>query len=145
MVFEKRTATMSTAISKQVFGVLAAVLFMLASVAMAQTLVTATADVPFDFWAAGQSFRAGNYVFDSGFPASISIRREGAKASVALAIIPYGDPVNRDHAQLLFAHRNGKYYLVELWGVLDKRVLTGEFEHRGENSKAWRTVPLIYR
>ena len=111
---------------------------------LAQTVVKASANIPFDFWAEGQKFTAGDYLLDSGFPASLSIRLKGAKASVAVAMISYGDPVAKESAKLLFSERDGKYYLTELWGVLGKRVVTAEFEHRGEKGNDQREVRLIY-
>jgi hypothetical protein len=117
---------------------------LISGLGLAQAVVTATANIPFDFWAEGRKFPAGDYVLDSGFPASISFLRKGSKASVAIAVISYGDPVAKEDGKLLFAQRDGKYYLTELWGVLGKRVVTAEFEHRGEKSKNQREVRLIY-
>jgi hypothetical protein len=113
-------------------------------VGLAQTVVTASANVPFDFWAQGRKFPAGDYVFDSGFPGSISIRDKASKLSIAIAAVPYGDPVKKESAKLLFVRRDGKYYLTELWGVLGKRVVTAEFEHRGEKNNEQREVRLVY-
>ena len=118
--------------------------FLISGRGLAQTVVKASANIPFDFWAEGQKFPAGDYDLDSGFPASLSIRLKGGKASVAVAMISYGDPVAKESAKLLFAERDGKYYLTELWGVLGKRVVTAEFGHRGEKSNDQREVRLIY-
>jgi hypothetical protein len=126
-----------------VVAALACVLLLL-GVGLAQTVVTASANVPFDFWAQGRKFPAGDYVFDSGFPGSISIRDKASKLSMAVAAVPYGDPVNKESAKLLFVRREGKYYLTELWGVLGKRVVTAEFEHRGEKNNEQREVRLVY-
>jgi hypothetical protein len=98
----------------------------------------------FDFWAEGQKFAAGEYIFDSGFPGSTSIRRKGTKLTVAVPIIPYGDPVKKEDARVVFVLRDGKYYLVEFWGILDRRVVTAEFVHRGQTSTGQRQVQLIY-
>jgi hypothetical protein len=126
-----------------VVAALACVLLLLGA-GLAQTVVTASANVPFDFWAQGRKFPAGDYVFDSGFPGSISIRDKASKLSMAIAAVPYGDPVNKESAKLLFVRRDGKYYLTELWGVLGKRVVTAEFEHRGEKNNEQREVRLVY-
>ena len=131
------------ATKQRVTAALACVLLPL-GVGLAQTVVTASANVPFDFWAQGRKFPAGDYVFDSGFPGSISIRDKGSKLSMAVAAVPYGDPVNKESAKLLFVRRDGKYYLTELWGVLGKRVVTAEFEHRGEKNNEQREVRLVY-
>jgi hypothetical protein len=126
-----------------VVAALASVLLLL-GVGLTETVVTASANVPFDFWAQGREFPAGGYVFDSGFPGSISIRDKASKLNMAIAAVPYGDPVNKESAKLLFVRRDGKYYLTELWGVLGKRVVTAEFEHRGEKNNEQREVRLVY-
>ncbi len=123
---------------------LAWVLLLLSSAGLAQTVVKSGASVPFDFWAQGQKFPAGDYLFDSESPSSISIRAKGTKLSVGISRILYGDPVKKEDAKLLFAHRDGKYYLTEVWGVLGKLVVTGEFEHRGEKNSEQREVRLVY-
>ena len=60
----RRRSTNHWAVAK-----LACVLFLASSVRLAQRVVTATANVPFDFWSEGQKFAAGGYTFDTGFPA----------------------------------------------------------------------------
>jgi len=59
----RRRSTNHWAVAK-----LARVLFLVSSVSLGQRVVTATANIPFDFWAEGQKFAAGEYIFDSGFP-----------------------------------------------------------------------------
>jgi hypothetical protein len=122
---------------------LACVLLLL-GVGLAEKVVTASANVPFDFWAQGRKFPAGDYVIDSGFPGSISISDKASKETMAIAAVPYGDPVTKENAKLLFVLRDGKYYLTELWGTLGKRVVTAEYEHRGEKNKEQREVRLVY-
>jgi hypothetical protein len=123
---------------------LACVLFLVSSVSLAQRVVTATANIPFDFWAEGQKFAAGEYILDSGFPGSTSVHRKGTKLTVAVPIIPYGDPVRKEDARVVFVLRDGKYYLAEFWGILDRRVVTAEFEHRGQTTAGQRDVQLSY-
>ena len=123
---------------------LACVLFLVPTVSLAQRVVTATANIPLDFWAEGQKFAAGEYIFDSGFPGSTSIRRKGTKLTVAVPIIPYGDPVKKEDARVVFVLRDGKYYLVEFWGILDRRVVTAEFDRRGQTTAGHREVLLSY-
>ena len=57
-------------------------------VGLAQTVVTASSNVPFDFWAQGRKFPAGDYVFDSRFPGSISILDQASKLNMAVAAGP---------------------------------------------------------
>jgi hypothetical protein len=138
------SAQRRNSIKNRVLAELACVVFLLSSISFSQKVVTATANIPFEFWAVGQKFAAGEYIFDSGFPGSTSIHREGTKSTVAVPIIPYGDPVKKEDARVVFVLRDGRYYLVEFWGVLDRRVVTTEFAHRGQTSTGERQVQLIY-
>ena len=87
---------------------------------------------------------AGEYLFDSEFPGSISIRGKGAKLSVAISLVLYADPVKKENAKLLFVRREENYYLIEVCSVLCKRVVTAEFEHRGETNNEQREVRVVY-
>jgi len=140
----KLTPVLSSVTRPWLVALLACVLLLLLGSDLAQTVVRSNANVPFDFWAEGQEFPAGDYLFDSEFPGSISIHRKGSKSTSAVSLILYEDPVKKEDAKLLFILRDGKYYLVEVWGVLGKRVVTVEFEHRGEKNKEQREVRLVY-
>jgi hypothetical protein len=120
------------------------VLFLVPSLGLAQRVVTATANVPFDFWAEGQTFAAGDYTFDTGFPGSTSVHRKGTKTAIAVPVIIYGDPVREEEAKIVFVLRDGKYYLAEFWCVFDRRVVTYEFHHRGQTTAGKREVRLSY-
>lgn len=120
------------------------VVLLLSHFGFAQRVVTAYASIPFDFWVQGHEFQAGEYVFDSGFPGSTTVRRKGSNSSFAISIIPYADPVKKESARVLFVRRDGKYYLIEFWGILDKRVVTAEFEDRGQAREQQREVSLTY-
>jgi hypothetical protein len=123
---------------------LACVLFLVPSVSLAQRVVTATANIPFDFWAEGQKFAAGEYTFDTGFPGSTSVHRKGTKTTIAVPVIIYGNPVRKEDAKIVFVLRDGKYYLAEFWCVSDRRVVTAEFDHRGQTTAGQREVQLSY-
>ncbi len=45
---------------------------------------------------------------------------------------------------MLFVRREENYYLIEVWSVLGKRVVTAEFEHRGETNNEQREARLVY-
>jgi len=135
----RRTSTNRRAVAK-----LACVLFLVSSVSLAQRVVTATANIPFDFWAEGQKFAAGEYAFDTGFPGSTSVHRKGTKPTIAVPVIIYGEPGRKEDAKIVFVLRDGKYYLAELWCVSDRRVVTAEFDHRGQTSAGQREVQLSY-
>jgi hypothetical protein len=123
---------------------LACVLFLVSTISLAQRVVTATANIPFDFWAEGQKFTAGEYTFDTGFPGSTSVHRKGTKTTIAVPVIIYGDPVRKEDAKIVFVLRDGKYYLVEFWCMSDRRVVTAEFDHRGQTVAGQRVVQLTY-
>jgi Methyladenine glycosylase len=124
--------------------VYACILLLLSGSDSAQTVVRSSASVPFDFWAEGQKFPAGDYLFDSGFAGSILIRGKGSNLSVAISLVLYADPVKKENANLPFVRRQEKYYLLEVWSVLGKRVVIAEFEHRGEINNEQREVRLVY-
>jgi hypothetical protein len=123
---------------------LACVLFLISTISLAERVVTATAHIPFDFWAEGQKFAAGEYTFDTGFPGSTSVHRNGTKTTIAVPVIIYGDPVRKEDAKIVFVLRDGKYYLAEFWCMSDRRVVTAEFDHRGQTVAGQRVVQLTY-
>ena len=51
-------------------------------------------------------------------------------------------PEEKDNPKLIFVRRDEKYFLVELWGVQARLVVTAEFEHRGEVTEQQRQIPL---
>ena len=121
---------------------LVCVVLLLSGLGLAQKVVTARAAIPFKFWAQDHEFQAGDYVFDNEFPGSATIHREGTNSSVGVSIILYAVPEEKENPRVIFVRRDGKYCLVELWGVQDRHVATAEFEHRGEASEQQRPVPL---
>jgi hypothetical protein len=123
-------------------GALACVVLLLSGLGLAQKVTTARATIPFDFWAEGHQFQAGDYVFDNEFPGSATIHREGTNASIGVSIILYAVPEEKGNPRVIFVLRDGKYFLFELWSVQGRYVVTAEFEHRGEASEQQRQVPL---
>lgn len=96
----------------------------------------------FRFWAEGQKFSAGEYIFDTGFPGSTSAHRKRTKTTIAVPVIIYRDPVGKKDAKIVLVLRHSKHYLVELWCVSDRRVVTAEFDHRGQTATGQREVQL---
>ena len=137
-VFHNRIENMQRA------TVLVGLVVLFSTLAFSQKEVTASANIPFNFWAQGEEFTAGDYVFDTGYPGSVTIRRKGTTQSIAVAVITYGDPVKQEDAKLLFVGRDGKYYLAEVWCIQDRRVVTAEFDHRGQLREEQRQVSLMY-
>jgi hypothetical protein len=123
-------------------GAFVCVILLFSGLCLAQRVVTARATIPFNFWAEGHEFQAGDYVLDNEVPSSATIHREGTNSAVGVSIILYAVPEDKENPRLIFVRRDGKYFLVELWGVQARFVVTAEFEHRGEISEQQRRVPL---
>ena len=123
-------------------GVLLCMILLFAGLGFAQKLVTARATIPFNFWAQGREFQAGDYILDNAFPGSASIHREGSNLSIAVPVVLYSDTVDKENAKMLFVFRDGKYVLVEIWSARDRLVVTSEFQHRGDAAEQRRQVPL---
>ena len=121
---------------------LVCVVLLLSGLGLAQKVVTARANIPFPFWAEGHEFQAGDYLFDNAVPGSASIHREGTNSAIGVSVILYAVPSGKENPRVIFVRRDEKYFLVELWGVQDRHVVTAEFEHKGEVSEQQRQVPL---
>lgn len=123
-------------------GAAVSVILLFSGSGLAQKVVTAKAAIPFSFWAEGHEFQAGDYVFDNEVPGSVTIRREGTRSAIGVSIVLYLVPEEKEPPRVIFARRGEKYFLVELWGMQARYVVTAEFEHRGEVSDQQRQVPL---
>jgi hypothetical protein len=123
-------------------GALGCVVLLFSDLGLAQKVDTAKAAIPFTFWAEGHEFQSGDYLFDNAVPGSASIHREKTNSGIGVSIILYTVPPEEEKPKVIFVRRDGKYFLVELWGVQDRHVVTPEFEHRGEVSEQQRQVPL---
>jgi hypothetical protein len=123
-------------------GAVVCMILLFSGLGLAQKVTTAGATIPFDFWAEGYEFQAGDYVFDNAVPASAAIHREGTNSGIAVPIILYAVPQEQETPRVIFVLRDGKYFLFELWSVQGRYVVTAEFEHRGEASEQQRQVPL---
>ena len=122
-------------------GALGCVVLLFSGLGLAQKVVSARATIPFEFWAEGHQFQAGDYVFDNEVPGLASIHREGTNSGIGVPIILYAVPQEKENPRVIFVLRDGKYLLFELW-IQGRYVVTAEFEHRGEASEQQRQVPL---
>jgi len=123
-------------------GALICMVLLLSGLGLAQKVVTARATIPFKFWAQDHEFQAGDYVFDNEVPGSASIHRERTNSGIGVSIILYAVLSERENPRVIFVRRDGKCFLVELWGAQNRHVVTAQFEHRGEVSEQQRQVPL---
>jgi hypothetical protein len=118
------------------------VILLFSGLGLAQKVVTARASIPFNFWAQGHEFQAGDYIFDNEFPGFATIHREGTDPAIWVSIIEYAVPEEKVNPRLIFVTGDDKYFLVELWGVHGRYVVTAELDHRGKLSEQQRQVPL---
>jgi len=123
-------------------GALICTVPLLSGLGLAQKVVTARATIPFKFWAQDHEFQAGDYVFDNEVPGSAWIHRERTNSGVGISIILYDVPSEKENPRVIFVRRDGKYFLVELWSIQARYVVTAEFEHRGQVSEQQRQVTL---
>jgi hypothetical protein len=123
-------------------GALVCMVLLLSGLGLAQKVVTARATIPFNFWAKGYEFKAGDYVFDNALPGSATIHREGTNSAIGVSVILYAIPLEKENPRVIFLRQDGKYLLAEIWGVQDRYVITAQFEHRGEVSEQQRQVSL---
>jgi hypothetical protein len=123
-------------------GALVCVLLLLSGLGLAQKVVTARATIPFNFWAQGHEFQAGDYVIDNEVPGSAAIHHKGTDSGIGVSLILYAVPQEEENPRAIFVRRDGKYFLVEIWAVQERYVVTAQFEHRGEVSEQQRQVPL---
>lgn len=108
--------------------------------ALAQTpLRSGTADIPFDFYIAGNKLPAGHYTLDLVAPTYVTIRSQDGKVQQDLYLLQSAIAGKNMPTQVVFAVREGKYYFAEIWSSLGKSQLTSFNEKPNEKTKA---VPL---
>jgi hypothetical protein len=113
---------------------------LLACSAFAQKpLRSGTADIPFDFYIAGNKLPAGHYTLDLVAPTYVTIRSQDGKLQQDLYFLQAAVATKGMPTQLVFAVRDGKYYLAEIWSDLGKSQLTSFSSKAGEKTK---DVPL---
>jgi hypothetical protein len=123
-------------------GALIGMVVLLSGLGLAQKVVTARATIPFKFWAQDHEFQAGDYLLDNAVPGKVLIHREGTNSGIGVTVILYAVPSEKENPRVIFVRRDDKYFLVELWSVQERYVVTADFEHRGEVSEQQRQVPL---
>jgi len=71
-------------------GALICMVPLLSGLGFAQKVVTARATIPFNFWAEGREFQAGDYVFDNEVAGFAAMHRE--RTNSGISIILYAVP-----------------------------------------------------
>jgi hypothetical protein len=93
-------------------GSLGCVVLLFSGLGLAQKVVTARATIPFDFWAEGHQFQAGDYVFDNEVPGSASIHRERTTLGIGVSVILYAVPQEKENPRVIFLLRDGKVFSI---------------------------------
>lgn len=97
------------------------------------------ADIPFDFYIAGNKLPAGHYTLDIIAPTYVTIRSQDGKVQQDLYFLQSSVATKNMPTQIVFAVRDGKYYFAEVWTSLGKAQLTSFSSKPGDPTKA---VPL---
>lgn len=102
-------------------------------------LRSGTADIPFDFYIAGNKLAAGHYTLELIAPTYVTIRSQDGKVQQDLYFLQSAVATKGMPTQLVFAIRDGKYYFAEIWSSLGKSQLTSFAAKPGDQTK---DVPL---
>jgi hypothetical protein len=100
---------------------------------------TGTADIPFDFYIAGNKLPAGQYMLNIIAPTYVLLRSKDGKAQQDLYFMQTAVAAKNNPSKIIFAGRDGKYYFAEVWSYFGKAQLTSFNSQPGDTSK---DVPL---
>jgi hypothetical protein len=100
---------------------------------------TATADIPFDFYISGVKMAAGPYTLDRIAATYVLLRSQDGKSQQDLYFLQSAPPTKNLPSKLLFALRDGKYYLSGIWSAYGKSQLSSFAPKAGDQTK---DVPL---
>lgn len=98
-----------------------------------------TADIPFDFYIAGNKLAAGRYTLNIIAPTYVLLRSKDGKTQQDLYFLQTAVAGKNNPAKIIFALRDGKYYFAEVWSSLGKAQLTSFGSQPGDQHKE---VPL---
>ncbi len=97
------------------------------------------ADIPFEFYIAGNKLPAGQYTLDLIAPTYVMLRSHDGKFQQALYFVQTAVADNKPVSQIVFVVREGKHYFSEVWGWFGKAQLTSFTPQVNEETKE---VPL---
>jgi hypothetical protein len=84
--------------------------------------------IPFAFLIGGRQLPAGEYVIDRlEGPDELLFRNKNEKYVEQVFLVPARRSVAASDPKLVFIVRNGRYFLVELWGANGRRILTSQY------------------
>ena len=85
----------------------------------------AVADIPFDFYIAGNKLPAGHYTLDVIAPTYVLLRSQDGKTQQDLYFLQTAAPGNvKIPSKIIFAVRDGKNYFSAVWSWYGKAQLT---------------------
>jgi hypothetical protein len=96
---------------------------------------TGTADIPFDFYVAGNKLPAGQYTLNIIAPTYVLLRSKDGKTQQDLYFLQTAVAGKDTPSQVIFAVRDGKYYFAEVWSFFGKAQLTSFSSRPGDQSK----------
>ncbi len=98
-----------------------------------------SANIPFDFYIAGNKLPAGDYNFDLIAPTYVLMRSQDGKVQQDLYFLQQSVANKNTPSEITFAVRDGKCYFAEMSGWFGKTQLTSFTAQSGDTRK---TVPL---
>jgi len=96
---------------------------------------TATADIPFDFYIAGNKLPAGQYSLDLIAPTYVLLRSKDGKTQQDLYFLQTAVAGKNNPSKIVFAVREGKYYFAEVWSTFGRAQLTSFTSRPGDQTK----------
>jgi hypothetical protein len=96
-------------------------------------------DVPFDFYISGTKFPAGQYTLDRIVATYVMLRSKDGKVEQDLYFIQTAVAEKNPVLKVVFALREGKYYMAEIWSWYGKAQLSSFTPNAGDQTK---DVPL---
>lgn len=94
-----------------------------------------TVNVPFDFFVGPDKMPAGQYEIEAVSPTQGIMRSKDGKLQSTMYFIPQGDGNPIQQAKLVFAVRDGKYILSQVWGWFGKTQFSGFYPQNGDGTK----------
>jgi hypothetical protein len=82
---------------------------------------TGTADIPFDFYIAGNNLPADQYTLKIVAPAYVLLRSKDGKTQQDLYFLQTASPGKNPPSKIVFTLRDGEYYLAEVSSYWVKR------------------------
>ncbi len=102
---------------------------------------TATADIPFDFYIAGNKLPAGQYTLNIIAPTYVLLRSKDGKTQQDLYFLQTAVAEKNNPSKIIFALRDGKYYFAGVWSYLGKAQLTSFSSRPDDQTKDVSLVP----